>query len=340
MTATRGGGIYRFSGTARLANRTKEFSVILKTKVAGSLDAAPDGPYYWKRDYHIYESGLVADLVCRLTIPRCFGAAERSQDEVWIWLEDVADEIGREWPLHRYGLAARHLGQFQGASLLGRPLPDYPWLSRQRWRQWASRLEDPLRGFADHADHPLVQRAWPGAHAARTSRLWSDRERYLDALDRLPQVFCHQDIFRRNLFARRRPDGTEETVAIDWEFAGLGAIGQDASQMAPLTYIWDGYGGSLAELDDLVFQEYLAGLRDAGWTGDPALPRLGFAIASALRGLSPATVELVTSEQWRRQVEEIVGCSAEDLLDRLAKMLEVTLDRADEARELLPLVGA
>ena len=49
---------------------------------------------------------------------------------IWIWLEEVADTVGAPWPLARYGLAARHLGGFNGAYLVGRPVPAYPWLSR------------------------------------------------------------------------------------------------------------------------------------------------------------------------------------------------------------------
>jgi len=31
-----------------------------------------------------------------------------------------------DWPLERYGLAARHLGQFNGRYLTGTPLPQHP----------------------------------------------------------------------------------------------------------------------------------------------------------------------------------------------------------------------
>lgn len=244
ITSVRGGGVYRFSGTARIDEVMTPWSVVLKVKVANSLDAAPTDPYYWKRDCLAYQSGLLNDLSGDLVVPRCFGTVERSDDEVWIWLEEVADVHGGEWPASRYGLAARHLGQFSGSYLGGRPLPTYPWLSQQRQRRWVNRNHDKLARYSGVEDHPLVRRSWPGDHAARVLRLWSERELFLDTSDRLPQVFCHLDFFRRNLFARRGGDGREETIVIDWEFAGVGAIGQDASQMAPLSYLFHEYDGS------------------------------------------------------------------------------------------------
>src|SRR3712207_7779326 len=60
----------------------------------------------------------------------------------------------------------------------------------------------------------------------RSRRLWEERERFLTALDRLPQTFCHHDAFRRNLLVRRGPEG-EELVALDWTQTGHGAVGQE-----------------------------------------------------------------------------------------------------------------
>ena len=58
----------------------------------------------------------------------------------------------------------------------------------------------------------------------RFFRLWEERDRFFDALDRLPQTLCHLDSLRPDLFARETEDGDYQTVAVDWAFAGLGAI--------------------------------------------------------------------------------------------------------------------
>jgi hypothetical protein len=46
-----------------------------------------------------------------------------------MWLEEVLEQIGQQWPLEQYGVVARHLGQFNGAYLVDGLLPNWPWLS-------------------------------------------------------------------------------------------------------------------------------------------------------------------------------------------------------------------
>jgi pimeloyl-ACP methyl ester carboxylesterase len=58
-------------------------------------------------------------------------------------------------------------------------------------------------------------------------RLWNEHGLWLDALDRLRQTLCHNDAFRRNLFARRGAHEQPETVAIDWALVGTGSVGQE-----------------------------------------------------------------------------------------------------------------
>src|SRR5439155_4390297 len=126
----------------------------------------------------------------------------------------------------------------------------------------------------------LMERVYPNEVAEQIFQIWDERELLLDALTRLPpQTFCHRDAFRRNLFARRT-----QTVAVDWAYSGIGAVGEE---IAPL--VWGSLGfrdvpiEQAQELEALVFNSYLDGLRDAGWNGDARLVRFGYAAASVLR---------------------------------------------------------
>jgi hypothetical protein len=63
--------------------------------------------------------------------------------------------------------------------------------------------------FAELLRQPLAQRFYPAEIARAYQRLWGERERFLSALDRLPQTLCHRDAWRSNLFARHDLDGRE-----------------------------------------------------------------------------------------------------------------------------------
>ena len=96
----------------------------------------------------------------------------------------------------------------------------------------------------------------------------------LAALDRLPQLLCHHDAFRRNLFLR-----SGRLLAVDWAFLGVGPLG---SELAPLisasaasssgSIVGDGMHLERAAVD-----AYIQGLADVGLHAPPKQTRFGFA---------------------------------------------------------------
>jgi hypothetical protein len=179
----------------------------------------------------------------------------------------VTDKYPGPWPLDRYACAARELGRFQGAYLTGTPVPDQPWLSRG----WLRNFVEPsgpdvaaLERLAGSDASPLERMLYPPSVVLEINRLWTERERFLTALDRLPQTFCHLDAFRRNLLHRAGPEG-EEVVAIDWSYAGHGAVGQDLGQLVVASLqFFETVGIAPRDLDAACFAGYVAGLREAG----------------------------------------------------------------------------
>jgi hypothetical protein len=156
------GGIFRVAGSARASDGTVPFALVLKvirapvsgTLGAPSVGADPADGSYWKREALAYQSGFLDELP-GLVAPHCYGVEEQADGAVWLWLEALQDDGGPTWPLDCYGTAARHLGQFNGAYMIGKPCPEYAWLSRHWLRDWIPRLN----GFRDLS---LMQReeAW------------------------------------------------------------------------------------------------------------------------------------------------------------------------------------
>ncbi|MDP9326070.1 MAG: aminoglycoside phosphotransferase family protein [Candidatus Dormibacteraeota bacterium] len=330
------GGLYRVTGEASGIRGPVKWSLILKVVHAsddpfGGNDD-PLHPNYWLRELLVYESGLL-DQLPGIRAPRCFAVDRLDGATAWIWLEDVTDPVGSHWPAARYRLAARRLGEFNGAYLTGRPLPVGDHLSRQWLRKFVDDFAPAFARLSGVRDHPLVQRCWPGGQLQRVHRLWAERETFLDALERLPQTFCHLDAFPRNLMI---PDGDREVVALDWSYAGMGAVGSELASMAAASAcFYDLDPTQLRSIDQLVFSSYVQGLRAVGWSGPPEMVRLGHTAAASLHyALFPMGVYLL-DDVLRARFEHVFGHSAIDIVDRWAEVTGFLLDRADEARGLL-----
>ena len=238
-------GIYRITGTARVGDTSLPWSMIMKTvtnpaghSMLGNIRFPDDWGLaeshyqYWRREPLIYQNGLLNELHEGLVTPRCYGIHEQPDVTFWLWLEEVQNSYKTADVYERSGLIARHLGRFNGTFLVDRPIPNYPFLSRnwqQGWCTDTSALFDDLVINPESWKHPLIQQAFPTPMIPRFRQLQADRPHFLQALSQLPQTFCHHDANIQNLFLRHRPDGTAQTVAVDWALAGNGAVGDEIS---------------------------------------------------------------------------------------------------------------
>ena len=161
-----GGGIfasavYRLIGKGIDQGRTIHWSMILKAFFPRN-EADPNSPYYPRREAEAYRSGWLDDLPGCLATPACYGVIEYSDCEIWVWLEDVIDDIGSNWPFARYGLAARHLGHFNGSYLVDQSRPDFPWFSKDFLRRVVAEITPNIAQLSTVLEHPLVCRYFPG----------------------------------------------------------------------------------------------------------------------------------------------------------------------------------
>ena len=337
-------GLYQLTGSAHVESASHPWALVVKVYAAAD-EADPGAWDYPAREGLAYGSGLLDALPGGLAAPRCLAVQTQPDGTGWLWLEVVTDAHPGPWPLDRYAQVARELGHFNGAYLVGTPLPDQPWLS---WGWLRSVVEESgpaladLERLADSSGPPLLRQLYPPPIIVELRRLWDERERFLAALDRLPRTFCHHDAFRRNLLHRVGPEG-EELVAVDWAYAGHGAVGEE---VVPLVVgslaFFEAEGIAPRALDAVCFANYVAGLREAGWAGEERVVRLGFTAAAALRysvGTLPFELSMVTDPALRPIVEALIGRPLEEVVEALAELWPFQFGLADEARALLPVIG-
>jgi hypothetical protein len=326
-------------GVARVGPAERPWSVILKGFAPVADRDDPAHIDYWKREWLLYGSGLLDALPAGLNAPRCYGCDECADGNVWFWLEHVREEGERSWSPARWALAARHLGRFNGSSLAGRPLPHAPWLGGRRLRAWVERHRPLVARIAMAPHNPDIRQWWAQPVVDAILRLWEERDMFCTALERLPQTFGHGDAIRRNLLSRRGADGSEETVGIDWEYAGHYAVGEEVGQtLSVASAFFDVEPASLPALDEALFVGYLTGLRDAGWRGDPRQVRFAYAAHAALRNAFNAVGASVPDDARRAAARQNYGRTWEELAERRATLRPFLLARAEEARRLLAIV--
>jgi len=281
-----GSSIYRLQGSGIVEDVDRNWSLILKIIHPEAQFDDPLGYRYWKREIQAYQSSLLHELPGQVTAPHCYDINEKSDGSVWIWLEDIQGEGEHPWSIEQYARVARQLGQFNGAYLVDRPLPGDTWITRDWLRKYLHHAAPMVEFILQNPAHPTVQLMLPGITLPLMLAVWEEHPRMLKVLDELPQTFCHQDAFGRNLFYHG-----EQVIAIDWGYAGIAPLG---AELAPLIGAAFGLGkfpsSQAKELDQACFGGYLEGLRQAGWEPDSRQVRLGYALTVMLRYVFGATV--------------------------------------------------
>ena len=335
------GLVCRFFGRGAGPAGPVQWSLILKVPSPARLhpDVLRREPF--QRELLLYRSGVLDNLPGGLAVPRLLGVMEHPGDEPWMWFEDVSGGESLHWPLKRFPLAAYHFGVMQGTFLAGAPLPDLPWMdiSSRLGPQLARSFERVPPVLERFRAHPLANRLYDADLGRGVRELWADRAAFADALDRMPRSLCHGDFCYPNLFARRLADGGDQTVVIDWQYAGRRQIGGDMAGLIADSSILPvrRKAAEPEEFSEMILESYLSGLRAAGWTGDPRIARFACIATLAL----PWSINLLSSLNGGILAQPLSDESRPQLAEKLeqyAHRQRFLLALAAEARGLLEVV--
>jgi hypothetical protein len=338
-----GRALAHLAGSAELeTGDTARWSAVVKVITPPPYRDASGIPDSGYREVLAYRSGLLAKLPGRFRAPRVYAIDDAEDGRIWLWLEDLHDAYGRQWPLPQFSAAAHDLGVFNGHYLVSTMLPAVPWLNqwlRYAWAEEHAELQQ-IPSYRADLERTLrlsqVRHHFSSSDVARIMHVLDDQSRFMHWLSRLPETLCHHDAALANLFAVRGPQGLLETVAVDWEKIGPGPIGAEIATLTFGTLRRCEFDATRAEeLDAAVFDGYVNGLGEAGWHGGIDLVRLGYTAAIALRWTVLAgTLRMLVHGAEPVRTSQNVLVPAEDVLRQRVRLAEFLLDRADEARRL------
>jgi hypothetical protein len=251
--------LIRCQGNVADGGQSLPWSLVIKITCKVPENDDPKEYQYWKREALVYQSDLTWRLPGNLRAPRCLAVEEQSDDSIWIWMEDIRDDHGENWPFETYGQAAYQLGRFNGAFLAGTAMPGEAWLAHNFLRNYVERASPSIAFIRKNPTHKLVRSLY-GNNLPLILALWQVRGELLDILERSPQVFCHQDAFKRNLFFQQ-----DKLIAIDWGFCGNAPAG---AELVPLVAVALSFkeipAGTIREFEQLCLDSYQKGLSEAG----------------------------------------------------------------------------
>jgi hypothetical protein len=328
-------GLWLVSGYGKDQNGLHPWSVVVKIMNYPDEKQATTEDWEGQRELLVAQTGFTKGLPGPLKAPRFYGVQE-TLESAWLWMEHVKTNC-LNWGLDEYAFAARQIGRWNAAYLTGTPLPTEPWLARHHYLGWLGWVNN-----QDAYNYHLNQKFITKKARLRQQRLWAERESFFNWLERLPQVFSHFDLQRRNLFLRTSPDGQDELTAVDWAMCGIGPIGAELNSLIGTTAIlleWP--VSTLTRLEDVTFDSYIEGLRQAGWFGDSDMVRLGYTawISVWFGCVLPSALTYWTSEEARPIAIQQFGIASEELHKAYMPFLDFILDRAETARQVAAKLG-
>lgn len=223
-----GGDIWRFRLVySQDTQRGGPPSIVLKIVRPSPLMRSDSG--YVVREAHCYANGLFDQLTPVLSVPKAYHiTVEPSQDECWIWLEDVGEHaFQRTWTLQTLekavrGIAHLHAQWWERTAELGRLSFLFPRGLALYQGHYTDQFKKVFAAMDSHREAAAISKVYTAERRDLLLQLQTIEDVVYPELDGLPQTLLHQDFIPPNVAFV-----DERMTLIDWAYAGPGTPGAE-----------------------------------------------------------------------------------------------------------------
>ena len=145
-------------------------------------------------------------------------------------------------------------------------------------------------------------------------------------------TFCHLDVTPLNIFVLEYEESRPEIAIVDWESAAFGTLASDCASLTNSALILGMVQAeSAASFEQTIFDNYLEGLREGGWSGDSELVRLLHLAVGIRRWISHVhLIGAYAGPDSRAGAEKYWKSTLEELAPIRGPLTARMLDRADQ----------
>jgi hypothetical protein len=255
-------GIVRALGQAQAGERetARRWSAVAKIS---DLSLAPnEGSFTHVEDEAtVYEQRLFAADGLRFRPARCYAISRPTPSIRVLWLEDLTDAKGTPFDVPTLRTVMRHLGEWNGHHAVRQTTVTIP-IQRDgfvaRWN--ATGFAERLNEFPDFADAPGWRVVFGDLPSSTVPVLYSLLDRLVAQTATLPHAVAFGDLAAGNVFLKG-----DDAVVVDWASLTVDPVGVDGGCLAGSPLTWAG-GATIAAAETELFEAYLEGLHEAGWT--------------------------------------------------------------------------
>jgi hypothetical protein len=282
----------------------------------------------------VYERRLFVEENLPFRPARCYAVTRPEGQLKLLWLEDLTGARGSPFALEQIAQMASHIGEWNGRHsgplpALGIPIGRDAFVRRITGWNFGQRFAELDR----YREHPFVRSTFRGSEPGILHSLLATTNRLIDRVLGARHALAFGDCSAGNLFHL-----PTQTVAIDWASLTDDPTGVDGGCFIGSNFSWGRDFMDVVRAERELFDAYLGGLRQGGWSGDPLdIRRAGLAqMAGYLLVTSITPSMLVAGSDWLQSfLEGRFGLPTEEICARLSDLVAMVPRFTDEIEALL-----